>query len=244
MVMELPVPPGLTFVSATDGGSLLGGVVTWNLGTLLPGDIGERRATFAVDAAIAGGSIIKAEALIDDDNNQPVIIADTTRINGIPPLDIDIALSPSAVGPGDSLTVTLGVSNTSPFERADVQMRMRYPLSLVDLSHSLTGGGFCDGSVTTSLSQCEPTEQLIWNLGTIPANTSFTRTFTPTVRSATLEGSVIEFTAWVQDTTERARVTDLLRVGMDTDDDGLPDSDESLYGTDPLRCRLGRRRAH
>jgi hypothetical protein len=43
------VPAGTTFVSASDGGTESGGVITWNLGDLSPGDAGQVTFTLRID---------------------------------------------------------------------------------------------------------------------------------------------------------------------------------------------------
>ena len=64
-VLRMAVPPGTTFVAASDGGMLDAGVVEWPLGTLAPGDGGTRQLTVQVDAGAARGTIISASADID-----------------------------------------------------------------------------------------------------------------------------------------------------------------------------------
>ena len=52
------VPTGLTFSSATAGGALSGADVLWTIGDLGIGATGEVEATFAVDPALADGTIL------------------------------------------------------------------------------------------------------------------------------------------------------------------------------------------
>ncbi len=49
VVLTVAVPPGTTFVGASGGGSESGGVITWPLGNLAPGDAGQVTFTLRVD---------------------------------------------------------------------------------------------------------------------------------------------------------------------------------------------------
>ncbi len=50
VVVTALVPSGTTFVSASDGGTYSGGVITWHLGNLAPGDSGDVTFTLHMDA--------------------------------------------------------------------------------------------------------------------------------------------------------------------------------------------------
>jgi len=60
-VISDPVPAGSTFVSATNGGTEVGGVVTWSLGTIAPGASGT--VSFVVD--VAADATLTNQARID-----------------------------------------------------------------------------------------------------------------------------------------------------------------------------------
>ncbi len=49
VVLTVAVPPGTTFVRASSGGSEAGGVITWRLGNLAPGDAGQVTFTLRLD---------------------------------------------------------------------------------------------------------------------------------------------------------------------------------------------------
>jgi len=50
VILTARLPSGTTFVSASDGGTLAGGVITWHLGSLDPGDSGDVTFTLHMDA--------------------------------------------------------------------------------------------------------------------------------------------------------------------------------------------------
>ena len=65
-LLSLPVPVGTTFVSASDGGTLVGDSVQWNVGSLNPGDSGQRTMIVDVDNAAVDGQVLNANAVITD----------------------------------------------------------------------------------------------------------------------------------------------------------------------------------
>ena len=228
-VLELMVPPGLIFVSATNGGVLADGVVQWPLGTLNPAAGGERRVTFSIDPLVTLGTAIKAEATLADSSGDLTRADTVTRVQAIVPLTVSIDVNPNPVlpMPNNVLILDLTVTNTSFFDRSGVVLQMRYPEGLQNLSHALiTDGGVCSGgSLSTT---CVANELLTWNLGVIPSGTSISVSLPPTVSTSIAQGRLIEFFAFVQDSTARSRAADVVRIGVnDTDGDGIADNQDN-----------------
>jgi len=213
-VLELPLPAGVSFVSATGGGTLVGNTVQWSLGTLQPGAVGEREVRVTVDAAQGLGTAIKAEAQLS--SGGLLTRADAvTRIESQVPLQVVIEANANPAQSGEALNVELTATNTSAFDRSNVQLVLRYPVGLNALAHSaISDGGSCVNSVGNG-STCSSTEQLIWDLGTIAAGSGVTVTLPPSINAALPRGSLIEFVAVVLDATARARAIDVVRVGDD-----------------------------
>lgn len=73
-MLNVALPAGTTFVSATGGGTESGGVVTWNLGNLSPGDAGQVYVTLRLDDSLTAlpisGEIAVAEGLRDTSSVQ------------------------------------------------------------------------------------------------------------------------------------------------------------------------------
>jgi len=57
VVLTADVPAGTTFVSASNGGTESGGVITWHLGDLSPGDAGQVTFTVHMDASVTSLTI-------------------------------------------------------------------------------------------------------------------------------------------------------------------------------------------
>ena len=65
-VLAVPLPPGTSFVSASDGGTLASGVVQWNVGGIAAGASGQRTLVVQVDPQAANGSVVTATADLRD----------------------------------------------------------------------------------------------------------------------------------------------------------------------------------
>src|SRR5262249_54733053 len=73
VVVTDTLPPNTSFVSATGGGTLSAGVVTWNVGTLAAGATGSLQLVVKVNSPLANGTTITNSALsIDSAQTTPV----------------------------------------------------------------------------------------------------------------------------------------------------------------------------
>src|SRR5207249_9519 len=63
------VPTSTTFQSATGGGTLTGGVVTWNIGSIAAGGSGSRQFTVTINAGVVAGTIISNSGSISFQDN-------------------------------------------------------------------------------------------------------------------------------------------------------------------------------
>jgi len=236
VTLQLPVPQGLTFVSANGGGVLVNGIVRWNLGTLQPGNIGELRATFAVPGAADYGAQMKAEATLLSSSGQVAQADDVTTIAEAVPLAVTVTVSPDPALPGASLGGAVAVANKSFFERTNVVLHLRYPVGVNTLAYaSISNGGTCTASVSNN-GACDSAEILNWNLGTLAGNATVTVNLPPVVAASIARGSLIPFFAWVEDNTTRSQVTDVIGIGqgvvvaVDADGDGIDDAVDNCLG--------------
>ena len=119
MTLTDTLPANTTFVSASDGGVLAGGVVTWSIGSVPVGPTVTRTVTVQVNDPLPAGvtSITNTATVTDDGANG----ADPTPANNTD-TDIDsLATTPDLVvtktdgvtsaSPGDTLIYTLTISN-------------------------------------------------------------------------------------------------------------------------------------
>jgi hypothetical protein len=196
--LELPLPSGTSLESASDGGELVGGVVTWSLGDLAPGTGGVREVEVEVDDGVAEGTPILAQAVLGADDADARADA-FTRVENAVPLTVEVDIDPSPVMPGQNLLVSLTVTNTGPVSLFGVTARVRVPSEVTPFSAGLTGGGLCNVGPSFG---CDNRELVRWTIGTpeagLGAGASVTLTIPPPVptgASAPPDGTLITFEA-------------------------------------------------
>jgi hypothetical protein len=88
VVLTAAVPAGTTFVAASHGGTESGGVITWHLGDLAPGDAGQVTFTLHIDEALTSVSISSelscAEGLRFQATDQCPVLAPTSTFTPTP----------------------------------------------------------------------------------------------------------------------------------------------------------------
>ena len=101
------VPAGTTFVSATDGGQLVGNMVVWNAGTLKPE--GEKKVSLSVrcDKLTTLKNVAKAEAICAD----AVSASATTEVRGIPAILLEVIDLEDPIPVGETVTYEITATN-------------------------------------------------------------------------------------------------------------------------------------
>ena len=211
-LLSLPVPAGTTFFSASDGGELLvgGTVVQWDVGSLNPGDSGQRTMIVDVDNVAVDGQVLNAHAVITDES----IPANESRADAVSqvlsalPLTLSISLNPDPVRPGEVLNTELTVTNPTAFDRSGVVLEVRMPEDINSINESLILGGLdCTGG------SCESREIGTLNIGTLAAGAGVTINLPLVVSSGVSDGTLIQFDAQVLDATGGStRTRQVLRV--------------------------------
>jgi len=193
-VLALPIPPGTSFVSATDGGTSDGSTVEWTLGNLNPGTSGERRVTLVADVGLDEGSIVSATATFFDAAGNSVSYASGTRVQAEIPLRLQLTASPDPVRPDEIVDLELTVANDGFFNRTGVTLQLEIPDHLASFSNSLF-----DGSCPSV--SCEFGERATFDIGVLPAGTGRTFSIPLLVDTDTIDGIVIPFEADLRDST-------------------------------------------
>jgi uncharacterized repeat protein (TIGR01451 family) len=147
------LPPGVTFVSATGGGTSSGGVVTWNKGTLVNG------ATFADTVRVvpttvgSKTNIARLTSPVRDPvpgGRRSTVVTEVTQVTA----DLSVTkTAPATVETGDTIVYVLQVNNAGPDPAASVTLLDSLPASVTFVS--ATGGGSSSGTEVT------------WNKGTL-----------------------------------------------------------------------------
>jgi uncharacterized repeat protein (TIGR01451 family) len=107
VILTDTLPAEVTFVSASDGGVLSGNTVTWNIGTLNPGDTDSVTLVVQVNNGVPDGTIIANWVHLDNDNTGPSFASDDTTVTsppvGIPMFSNILVLMPVGIFAGTML---------------------------------------------------------------------------------------------------------------------------------------------
>lgn len=193
VVITDTVPANATFVSATDGGALNGGVVEWSVADpLAPGALVVR--SFQVTATGTNGVQIVNDDYGADAGNWGTPAAGspvTTDVFQEIPTDIQVIKSgPSAAIPGETLLYTLVISNTSTEDAANVVLTDTLPANTGYVSDDIGAAANPSPGVYA------------WDLGDLPAGTGRTYHVTVAVDAATPPATVLTNQAEVKTTDE------------------------------------------
>src|SRR5207249_734668 len=114
VVISDTIPANTSFVSATGGGTLAAGVVSWYIGALAVGASGSVQLVVAVTSPLANGTVItNGTYSIDSNETAPTTgAAITTTVSSAPVLSISKTDSPDPVNAGSNITYTISYSNT------------------------------------------------------------------------------------------------------------------------------------
>ncbi len=228
--LRLLLPDGVQFISATDGGTLVGNRVEWLVGSVLPGYNGRRHATVSV-LNRPDGSLRAATALLTDTANR---LAHVDVVHAARPenaLEVSVAVSPSAAPSSGHLSGEVFVVNTSDVDIFDATVNVRVPFRnhwRFGLSDGGTGSGSTGGG-----------EVMSWNLGHLPAGGVRARSFGLQLRQEAQSGDILSYTAWARGNngSDRAESNDLLfvraaralRLGVETSHDAVQMGDAITY---------------
>ena len=234
-ILAFPIPPGATLVGGS-GGTISGGVVQWDLGTLTAGAGGRKTVTVAVNAtppsdlrlAIDGASATGTSAATG--KPERVWATAVTRIIAGSPIKLVVSVAPNPVLASQTLNGALIVTNTSGSSLTGVVVHARYPTDGVNgfLPQSLLSpGGTCLGDGD---SRCFPYEFVTWNIGTLAPGASITVSMPMVITAGTVAGRLITLDAEVRtDTTAQATHTATALVGTGTFTDSDADGVGNLF---------------
>jgi hypothetical protein len=142
-MVELPVPAGLTFRSATAGGRAAGNNVAWDLGALAANASVDVCATFVSEgpgtprfAATAKGACAK-----------PVSTTCQTVIVGVTALLLEKADNPDPISIGETTTYTVRVTNQGTADDTNIRMVVEFPGEIMPVAAS--NGGTIEGRRVT-----------------------------------------------------------------------------------------------
>ena len=190
--VTLVLPPGVSFVSATDGGTHAMGEVSWDLGALAPGRSKRVEATGVVAPTAPAGTLLEAHARVRDTlvSGRESRSRTLTGIDAAPELALQVELSPDPVRRAETLDVRLTVSNTTAVAVDDVEVELVVP----DGSAAVTTAGRTQAACFGP--GCDARERAVWQVGSLPAGEGRTVSL-PLAPNITADyGDPIEVHAW------------------------------------------------
>lgn len=144
-VVQDTLSSGATLVSASDGGRLVGGKVTWDLGTLEPK--ASKKVTLGIRADVAGVIHNSAEARAYCAS--PVTAAAQTQFKGIPAILLEVVDQKDPIEVGQDVTYVITTTNqgTAPGTNITIRCNLEHNMQYVS-SSGATRGSARDGTVT------------------------------------------------------------------------------------------------
>ena len=160
VVLEEVIPEYTSFVSASDGGSIQGSLVVWQLGDLPAGTSGEVTVTFQVDAPpLADGTQIRNFATFSTLEAPSVSARETVTVQSAPMLNLEKQVDRQFARPGDTLTYSLSLENAGTDTAANIQVADQLPGSTTFLF--ATGDYTIDGQLLSwEFAELQPGENL------------------------------------------------------------------------------------
>ncbi len=179
------LPASGTFVSASDGGTESGGVVTWpSVGSMTPADTVTYTVTLVAPPTGSLVNVAAAIAATSDPNTANNTSSVSTSVTE--QADIDVSKTgPASVDAGDTITYTVQVTNGGPSNASSVSIRDTLPVSGTFVSAS-NGGSESSGVVTwPTVATMTPTDTVSYTVTFVaPATGSLTNRATATASTA------------------------------------------------------------
>ncbi len=195
-VLKMPVPPGTTFVSATGGGSLVGGDVLWNVAAMPAGTNQRYQLVVQVGATAASGDLIESEAEFSAASTNLARAQRVTAVVASPPAAaVALAASPDPVKPGERVWFTLTYANRTDAVVANWKVTATVP-EYATVESNQDSGALCNGSTLG----CGPGGTLSWTASSLAAGESRSVTYVARVASgasAPPEGMLLRSNATV-----------------------------------------------
>ncbi len=143
-VVSLPIPAGLTFRSATEGGANNGGTVSWNVGSLAPG----ASKKVCVTLSGANGGNYSFSAAVRGVCAEPANTTCSVFIQGVNAILVEVVDDPDPIQVGEETTYTIKVTNQGGgLDLQEVSIKAQFPDEVTPGSAS--NGGSVSGNTVT-----------------------------------------------------------------------------------------------
>jgi len=176
------LPNSLNYIGSTASVGTVsnsGNIITW-----LPGSVANGGSASLIIRGIVnqGGVVIPNRASLN--STTPVTLTNTVTTTSLlsPSITLTKSVDITSAPVGTELTYTINYSNAPGVSASTIStVTDTIPTNLTYVTGSVTGGGAYVGSPA----------RLVWNLGTVDANTSGTLTFKATINTGTSIGTTI-----------------------------------------------------
>lgn len=158
VILRDTLPPQTQLVSASANGTYSNGAVTWNLGTLAPGQGGSVLLQLRADSPLENGSTLVNKASIASLENPPVSASASTSVSSAPILQVEKIASSSPVQAGGSVLFTLRYANVGNAIARAVQLIDQLPPGGTPLVYSNGDYDSDAGTLTWSIGDLQPGE--------------------------------------------------------------------------------------
>ncbi len=174
-----PLPSGVSFVSASDGGFLFGNKVQWNLANMPVGKNYEFSFTIATNSNIATGSVIsnQVSSLASNATETATSEVSSVFVEVHSLLTIQESASSAIVVAGENVTYTFTVTNQGPSDASNLVITDEIPSTLTFVSTS--GGGILKNGIVT------------WKPASLSAGADYTCTLIVKVNGDVPNGTII-----------------------------------------------------
>ncbi len=187
--MRLLLPNGVTPVS-TNGGTVNGSTVEWNLGAVGASDGGRRVVEVGVDDTLPEGALLRARASLASGN-----VGETTQRTSFPltslgsnPLRLTVVPPEAPIQPGQQVAYDVEIENTGSANIASPNVQIVLSDFLNDFGESTTSD---PSNVNCPFSDCDAGEILTWTPTDLTPGQSRTLSFTTNVFSSNLRGDML-----------------------------------------------------
>jgi uncharacterized repeat protein (TIGR01451 family) len=174
--------------------SIAGGVITWNLGDLQPGNLGTVQFAARADSLLANGTQITNTAYAFDASGKSDTSSATTRIGS--PANLILTHDRNTVRPGELITFTATYSGAEPLNNGRVQIDLPVNTTFVRASAGYVNGG----------------DAAYWFLTPQPPAFYGQRYLVVQLPPVMDNGTVVSATAYLSGDAQSDRTTDSVRV--------------------------------
>jgi len=183
LVLQMTLPSNTTFVSASDGGTESGGVVSWNLNTLNSGVAGKRRVTVQAKSALLDGEVLVGKTELNTGGSSLVRAGESVVVREQASLNLDVNVTGDSTNGSEYSYFRYIVSNTGSSSLADVTLRVMVP------KHSIFYEQTSLPMITNcGSSYCKPGEWAAYSIGQLGAGETRVLTYAMEDSGAVVDG--------------------------------------------------------